>query len=53
MPIYNQTGIWKCEGMINADLVFFDAGGGHRSAATALRQVMEEERNWQVRLVNL
>ena len=36
------------------DLVFFDAGGGHRSAATALKQVMEQQgRDWDVRLVNL
>ena len=29
--------------MINTDLVFFDAGGGHRAAAEALRLVMEEQ----------
>ncbi len=39
--------------MISTDLVFFDAGGGHRAAAEALRLVMEEEGGWQVRLVNL
>jgi hypothetical protein len=39
--------------MINADLVFFDAGGGHRAAAEALRLVMEEQGGWKVRLVNL
>jgi len=39
--------------MINVDLVFFDAGGGHRAAAEALRMVMEEEGGWNVRLVNL
>jgi 1,2-diacylglycerol 3-beta-galactosyltransferase len=39
--------------MINADLVFFDAGGGHRAAAEALRLVMEEQGGWNVRLVNL
>jgi 1,2-diacylglycerol 3-beta-galactosyltransferase len=39
--------------MLNADLIFFDAGGGHRSAAEALRLVMEEQGGWQVRLVNL
>ncbi len=34
--------------------MFFDAGGGHRSAATSLRQVMERQgRPWDVRLVNL
>jgi 1,2-diacylglycerol 3-beta-galactosyltransferase len=39
--------------MINADLVFFDAGGGHRAAVEALRMVMEEQGGWNVRLVNL
>jgi len=38
---------------INTDLIFFDAGGGHRSAAEALRLVMEEQGGWQVRLANL
>lgn len=36
------------------DFIFFDAGGGHRSAATALDQVIREQsRPWEVRLVNL
>jgi 1,2-diacylglycerol 3-beta-galactosyltransferase len=39
--------------MINADLVFFDAGGGHRAAAEALRLVMDEQGGWNIRLVNL
>jgi 1,2-diacylglycerol 3-beta-galactosyltransferase len=39
--------------MISADLVFFDAGGGHRAAAEALRLVMAEQGGWEVRLVNL
>lgn len=39
--------------MINVDLMFFDAGGGHRAAAEALRLVMEEQGGWNVRLVNL
>ena len=39
--------------MINADLIFFDAGGGHRAAAEALRLVMEEQGGWKIRLVNL
>src|SRR5262245_7521952 len=35
-------------------LLYFDAGGGHRAAATALRQVLEQQqRPFQVRLVNL
>ncbi len=40
--------------MKQLDFIFFDAGGGHRSAATALEQVTrEQQRPWQVRLVNL
>ena len=39
--------------MINTDLVFFDAGSGHRAAAEALRLAMEERGGWNVRLVNL
>lgn len=36
------------------DLVFFDAGGGHRASAMALKSVLEERhRDWQVRMVNL
>lgn len=35
-------------------IVFFDAGGGHRSAAEALKGVLEsQQRPWQVRLLNL
>jgi UDP-N-acetylglucosamine:LPS N-acetylglucosamine transferase len=40
--------------MKRVDLVFFDAGGGHRSAASALRMVIQQQgRPWEVRLVNL
>jgi Glycosyltransferase family 28 C-terminal domain/Monogalactosyldiacylglycerol (MGDG) synthase len=40
--------------MKRVDLVFFDAGGGHRSAAMALKTVIEQQRRpWEVRLVNL
>jgi len=36
------------------DFLYFDAGGGHRAAATALKQVMEQERRpFTIRLVNL
>jgi hypothetical protein len=35
-------------------IVFFDAGGGHRSAAEALKSVLEKQREpWQVQLLNL
>jgi hypothetical protein len=36
------------------DFVFFDAGGGHRSAANALKAVIEQrDQPWEIRLVNL
>jgi hypothetical protein len=39
---------------LKLDLIYFNAGGGHRSAATALEAVMAQSHpGWQVRLVNL
>lgn len=36
------------------DLIYFNAGGGHRAAATALESVIQvQQRPWQPRLVNL
>ena len=36
------------------DLVYFNAGGGHRATAEALQAVVREQRQpWEVRLVNL
>jgi len=36
------------------DFLFFDAGGGHRAAANALKAVIDQQqRGWDVRLVNL
>jgi hypothetical protein len=36
------------------DLIFFDAGGGHRASAAALKAVADQEqRGWQIRMVNL
>jgi Glycosyltransferase family 28 C-terminal domain len=36
------------------DFVFFDAGGGHRAAANALKAVIDQQgRPWEIRLVNL
>jgi hypothetical protein len=36
------------------DFIYFDAGGGHRAAATALKSVIEQQGlPWDVRLVNL
>jgi UDP-N-acetylglucosamine:LPS N-acetylglucosamine transferase len=40
--------------MTTIDLVYFNAGGGHRAAALALQEVLrEQQRPWTVRLVNL
>jgi 1,2-diacylglycerol 3-beta-galactosyltransferase len=40
--------------MKKIDLVYINAGGGHRAAAIALeRAIREQGREWQVRLVNL
>ncbi len=40
--------------MTKVDFLYFDAGGGHRAAATALKAVInEQKRDWDVRLVNL
>ena len=40
--------------MATIDLVYINAGGGHRSAAVALEMaIREQNRDWQVRLVNL
>lgn len=40
--------------METIDLVYFDAGGGHRSAAVALRDAIRQGGlDWQVRLLNL
>jgi len=36
------------------DFIYFDAGGGHRSAAMALQQVIARQgRPWEIRMVNL
>jgi hypothetical protein len=36
------------------DFIYFDAGGGHRAAATALKTVIEQQGiPWNIRLVNL
>jgi UDP-N-acetylglucosamine:LPS N-acetylglucosamine transferase len=41
-------------GVKKLDFIFFDAGGGHRAAANALSQVMQQQhRPFEVRLVNL
>lgn len=44
--------------MTKVDFLYFDAGGGHRAAATALKAVIDEQKRppgdeWDIRLVNL
>jgi UDP-N-acetylglucosamine:LPS N-acetylglucosamine transferase len=40
--------------MKRLDFIYFDAGGGHRAAANALREVMERQaRPFEIRMVNL
>ena len=40
--------------MKRIEFVYFDAGGGHRSAATALKAVAEQQqRPWNIRLFNM
>ncbi|HTM50480.1 MAG TPA: glycosyltransferase [Bryobacteraceae bacterium] len=40
--------------MKKIDLLYFDAGGGHRSAANALKEVIERQgRPWRTELVNI
>src|SRR3982750_526596 len=40
--------------MPTVDFMFFDAGGGHRAAATALKSVIDRQnRGWDVRMVNV
>ena len=40
--------------MKRLDFIYFDAGGGHRAAATALQKVMEsQQRPFEIRMVNL
>jgi UDP-N-acetylglucosamine:LPS N-acetylglucosamine transferase len=40
--------------MKKLDFIYFDAGGGHRSAAMALQQAIAQQgRPWEIRMVNL
>jgi 1,2-diacylglycerol 3-beta-galactosyltransferase len=43
----------ECLEMGRVEFVYFDAGGGHRAAATALRIVSEQQLQWDVHLMNL
>jgi hypothetical protein len=51
----NGFRLWKNRRLMKRlDFIFFDAGGGHRSAANALREAIGREgRPWEIRLVNL
>ena len=43
-----------CHHKMKIDIIFFDAGGGHRAAATALElAIAQRGLGWQVRLVHL
>src|SRR5262249_21323529 len=36
------------------EMIYFDAGGGHRASATALKAVAEQQgRQWRIRMTNL
>jgi len=49
-----RRGVAQSSVMKQVDFLFFDAGGGHRAAANALRQVIEQQgRPLAIRLVNL
>jgi UDP-N-acetylglucosamine:LPS N-acetylglucosamine transferase len=49
-----MRGIHAALRMKKVDFLYFDAGGGHRAAATALEAVIARQgRPWDVRLVNL
>jgi 1,2-diacylglycerol 3-beta-galactosyltransferase len=43
----------ECVPMGRVEFVYFDAGGGHRAAATALRLVTEQQLRWDIHLMNL
>jgi 1,2-diacylglycerol 3-beta-galactosyltransferase len=43
----------ECLQMGRVEFVYFDAGGGHRAAATALRLVTEQQLQWDVHPMNL
>lgn len=44
----------QSDSMKKLDFFYFDAGGGHRAAAQALKQVIDgQQRPWDVQLVNL
>src|ERR1700691_2061124 len=49
-----QQSDWKTRRMERIEFCFFDAGGGHRAAATALEMsIRSQGRSWDVRLTTL
>ena len=49
-----SPGVMSANGRPLVDLIFFDAGGGHRASAIALKAVAERQfHDWQIRLMDL
>ncbi|HYN76668.1 MAG TPA: galactosyldiacylglycerol synthase, partial [Lamprocystis sp. (in: g-proteobacteria)] len=54
LPISSQSPRSATAATRNVDLIWFNAGGGHRAAAQALEQVIQTQgRPWRVRTFNL
>jgi len=51
--LYTLRAMRECVQMGRVEFVYFDAGGGHRAAATALRIVTEQQLQWNIHLMNL
>ena len=51
--LYTLRAMRECVQMGRVEFVYFDAGGGHRAAATALRSVTERQLQWNIHLMNL
>ena len=51
--LYTFRTMRECVPMGRVEFVYFDAGGGHRAAATALRIVTEQQLQWNIHLMNL
>ena len=53
-PVMGPATLDACPPRTKVDLVYFNAGGGHRMSALALEAaIREQQRPWQVRRVNL
>ena len=54
LKTYVKDYVCTLKNLQQIDFMFFDAGGGHRAAATALKKVIETQgRPWDVRLIDL